>query len=293
MPGRLSESQIGVLLATGGILLISLDSLWIRLSGVSSWDVAFWMGVFIFITLSVVVRLRTGISLPAVVRRDGAPIVFSGLLQTASTTFFVLAIGATTVSNTVAIVAAAPVAAALAARILIGEQTTSRVWWAIVGSVAGILIVVSGSLSDGGVSGDVYAMIAVLAFAGNVTLWRRHREISRLAVFALGGLFIALVSVVPADPLSVGWEALAILALMGVVTGPAGRVALASSTRHLPAAQVALFTPIETVAATIWAWLFLSESPPVATVAGGLIVIAAVVYGSLERSPTPSEVLGA
>jgi drug/metabolite transporter (DMT)-like permease len=293
MPGRLSDRQIGVLLAAGGILLVSLDSLWIRLSGVSSWDVAFWMGVFIFITLSVVVRLRTGISLPAVVRRDGAPIVVSGLLQTASTTFFVLAIGATTVSNTVAIVAAAPVAAALAARIIIGEQTTSRIWWAILGSVAGILIVVSGSLGDGGVSGDVYAVTAVLAFAGNVTLWRRHPEISRLAVFALGGLFIALVAVIPADPLSVGPKALAILALMGVVTGPAGRVALASSTRHLPAAQVGLFTPIETVAATIWAWLFLAEPPPVATLVGGLIVIAAVVYGSLERSPTPSEVLGA
>jgi drug/metabolite transporter (DMT)-like permease len=288
-----SDRRVGFLLATGGILLISLDSLWIRLSGVSSWDVAFWMGAFTFLTLSVVVRLRTGHSLPVVVRRDGAPMILSGLLQTASTTLFILSIGATSVSNTVAIVAAAPIAAALVARVVIGERASARIWWAIAGSTAGILVVVAGSVGDGDVSGDIYAVCAVLAFAGNVTLWRRHPEISRLAVFGLGGLFIALVSFLPADPFSVDMKALGVLALMGVVTGPAGRVALASSTRHLPAAQVGLFTPIETIAATAWAWLFLSEAPPTATVAGGLIVIAAVLYGSLERSATPSEILGA
>lgn len=289
----MSDRRVGFLLATSGILLISLDSLWIRLSGVSSWDVAFWMGAFTFLTLSVVVRLRTGHSLPVVVRRDGAPMILSGLLQTASTTLFILSIGATSVSNTVAIVAAAPIAAALVARVVIGERASARIWWAIAGSTAGILVVVAGSLGDGDVSGDIYAVCAVLAFAGNVTLWRRHPEISRLAVFGLGGLFIALVSFLPSDPFSVDMKALGVLAIMGVVTGPAGRVALASSTRHLPAAQVGLFTPIETIAATAWAWLFLSEAPPTATVAGGLIVIAAVLYGSLERSATPSEILGA
>lgn len=288
MPSRLSYRQVGLLLAGGGILLISLDSLWIRLSGASSWDVAFWMGTFTFVTLSVVVRLRTGRPLPVIVRRDGLPMILSGVLQTCSTTLFILAIGATTVANTVVIVAAAPMAAALVARVVIGERTSPRVWWAILVSTAGILVVVSGSMGAGSITGDLYAVAAVLAFAGNVTLWRRHPEISRLAVFGLGGLLIALVSLVPADPLSVDMEALAILAVMGVVTGPAGRVALASSTRHLPAAQVGLFTPIETIAATTWAWLFLSEAPPQTTIVGGLVVIAAVVFGSLERSAEPA-----
>lgn len=284
----MSDRRLGVLLAAGGIILISLDSLWIRLSEASSWDVVFWMGVFTFVTLSVVVRLRTGRSLPAMVRRGGAPIVLSSALQTCSTTLFILAIGATTVANTVAIVAAAPVAAALVARIVIGERPGPRTLVATLVSAGGVLLIVSGSLGDGGVSGDVYAIAAVLAFAGNVTLWRSHPEISRLAVFALAGLLIAVVSVVPADPLSVNGSGLAILALMGVVTGPAGRVGVASSTRHLPAAQVGLFSPIETIAATAWAWLFLAEVPEATTIAGGLIVIAAVVFGSVDRSRAPA-----
>ena len=35
--------------------------------------------------------------------------------------------------------------------------------------------------------------------------------------------------------------------IMGAVAGPLGRVALASATRYLPAAEVSLFTPVETV----------------------------------------------
>ena len=43
---------------------------------------------------------------------------------------------------------------------------------------------------------------------------------------------------------------------MGASFGPLARFLLASSTRYAPAAEVSLFTPIETVCASIWAWLF-------------------------------------
>lgn len=284
MPAALTDSRTGFVLALSGVLLISLDSLWIRLSEAGSWDVAFWVGLFTFVGISIVLPLRTGHSIVTVVRRDGAPLVASSLLNTVSVTMFIVAVGLTTVANTVAIIAAAPIAAAVVARLIIGERPSTRTWWAIAGSVVGIMVIVVGSIGAGSVSGDAAAVLAVLAFAGNVTLWRRYPAISRLAVIGLGGLFTALVTFLPADPFSVDGRALAILAVMGLLTGPAGRVSLASSTRYLPAAQVGLFTPVETVAATAWAWLFLSEAPPAATVLGGIIVIVSVLYGSYRSS---------
>lgn len=251
---------------------------------------AFWVGVFTFVGISIVIPLRTGDSIVAVVRRDRSPLVASSLLNTVSVTMFIVAVGLTTVANTVAIIAAAPIAAAVVARLIIGERPTSRIWWAIAGSVVGILVIVAGSIGAGSVTGDAAAVVAVLAFAGNVTLWRRYPAISRLGVIGLGGLFTALVTFVPANPFAVDGRALAILAIMGLLTGPAGRVSLASSTRYLPAAQVGLFTPVETVAATAWAWLFLSEAPPTATVVGGIVVIVSVLYGSYRGSGVPSRV---
>lgn len=282
---RFDDRIKGTLLALGGVLAISLDSLWIRLSGVSSWDVAFWVGTFTFAAIAIVAPLATGKSLLHMVRRDGSPLLVSSLLNTCSVTMFILAVGLTTVADVVAIIAAAPVASALVARVLIGERPSRRTWLGIAGSVVGILVIVGGSIGSGTVGGDIAALVAVVAFAANLTLWRRHPSISRLAVIGVGGLFTALVTLLPADPTSVDGKALAILAVMGLATGPAGRVALATSTRFLPAANVGLFTPVETVAATTWAWLFLAETPPTPTVVGGVLILGAVAYGTGRRRP--------
>lgn len=283
---RLQPHQLGIVLAASGMLLISLDSLGIRLTEASSWDIAFWIGAFTTVAMLVLVPVRTGKSLPAVARKAGLPMFASGMLQAASTTFFIVAINLTTVSNTVVIVAASPVVAALIAHFAIGERTTLRTWLAIATSIGGVLIVVSGSIGVGRIEGDMMAVVAVLAFASNLTLWRRFPDLNRQVAIGLGGMIMALVAVVPANPLDVGGGALLILAFLGIVTGPTGRVAVATSTRYLPAAQVSLFTPVETVAATAWAWLFLSETPPRSTIIGGVIVIGAVILGTTGQQAT-------
>ncbi len=275
-----TSHQVGVLLAGGGMLLVSLDSLGFRLTEAGAWDNAFWYGVFTTAALVVLVPLRTGRSFLAVARSDGLPVLASGLLQAGSTTFFILALANTTVSNTVVIVAASPVLAALMARVLIGERTSPRTWLAIGASIGGILLVVSGSLGLGRLQGDLLAVGAIFAFSLNLTLWRRYPAINRAVAIGLGGLSMAIVATLVGGPAGAGARAIVILAVLGTLTGPAGRIAVATSTRHLPVAQVSLFTPVETVAATAWAWLFLSEAPPAMTILGGIVVIAAVVYGS-------------
>ncbi len=274
------HERLGMVLAAGGMLLVSLDSLGFRLTEASAWDIAFWFGVFTTVAVSTLLRIRTGRNVIDAVREERLPLVVSGLLQAASTTFFIIALELTTVSNTVVIIAAAPVVAALIARVAIGERTTLRVWWAIAVSIAGILIVVSGSLGAGRIEGDLFAVAAIVSFAANLTLWRKYPSVDRMAMIALAGIVMMLVAFVPAAPLGVDTRALLILAFLGGVAGPAGRIAVAVSTRYLPTAQVSLFVPLETVAATAWAWLFLGEAPPASTLAGGVVVLSAIAYGA-------------
>lgn len=47
--------------------------------------------------------------------------------------------------------------------------------------------------------------------------------------------------------------------------------------RLIPAAEVALITLLEIVLGPLWVWIALSEQPSAATLAGGAIVIIAVV----------------
>ena len=277
-------------MAAGGSLLVSLDALGFRLTEEAAWNNAFWLGFFMALAMFVLLPIRTGHSLAKAARNNGWPVLISGLLQAISTSFFILAIDATAVSNAVAIVAATPMLAAMVAHFAIKERTSARTWLAIAAAIGGILIIVSGSLGDGSIEGDLYAVVAITAFSFNLTIWRRLPEMNRQVVIGIGGLILALIAFIPADPLSISTGAILILAFLGIITGPTGRVSIATSTRYIPAAQVGLFVPVETVAATTWAWLFLSEVPASPTIIGGLIVIVAVVFG-VARQPNSEAVV--
>ena len=284
----LQPHQIGIILAASGSLLVSLDSLGLRLTEETAWNNAFWLGAFIASAMFVLVPIRTGRSLTSVAKSDGWPVLISGVLQASTTSFFILAIDATAVSNAVAIFAATPMIGALVAHFAIKEKTSTRTWLAITAVIGGILIIVAGSLGDGSIEGDLYAIAAITGFSINLTIWRRLPDMNRQVVIGIGGLFLALIAFVPADPFSVSTEAIIILAILGLLTGPAGRVSFATSTRYLPVAQVGLFVPIETLAATTWAWLFLNEAPATSTIVGGLIVILAVVFGVVKLPKSES-----
>ena len=53
---------------------------------------------------------------------------------------------------------------------------------------------------------------------------------------------------------------------------------LSLGARHIPAAEAALITQLENVLGPLWVWLADIERPPAATIAGGVIVICAVVF---------------
>ncbi len=275
----LKPHQKGVAFAAAGSLLISLDSLGFRLTEETAWNNAFWVGCFITVAMAILVPLRTGRSVFAVARSEGRMVWVSGALQAVSTNFFILAIDQTAVSNVVAIVAAVPMVAALVAHFTIGEKTAPRVWLAIATAIGGILIIVSGSVGAGTGLGDLYAVIAITGFATNLVIWRKHPSLNRQLIVGIGGFLIAVIAFIPAQPLEVDLSAILVLAVVGLFTGPAGRVSIATATRFLPAAQVGLFTPVETVAASTWAALFLDELPSTATVIGALVVVAAVTFG--------------
>jgi len=66
---------------------------------------------------------------------------------------------------------------------------------------------------------------------------------------------------------------------------------MSTATRYAPAAEVSMFTPVETVAASLWVWLWFDEVPPTPTFIGGVVVVLAVTYGltgpAREVDPVP------
>ncbi len=279
----------GLVMAFVGMLLISSDSFFIRLADVDGFDVTFWVGLLsaaILFTISIAVH---DINPIRGILDGGWPLWLAGTLQAGSTSLFVLAVTMTSVSNVVVIIAAAPLFAAGLSALFLRERTSRRIWIAIAAVMVGVFTVVGGSFGGGSITGDGFALGAIFLFGCSLVLLRRYPEINRTLMVGLGGVAMSLIAVIPATLWGHSGKTWLSLVLMGAVFGPLARVLLAMAPRYLPAAEVGLFTPIETVAASLWAWLFFDEVPVAATIVGGLIIISAVLWGTwTPRSAIPA-----
>ena len=77
----------------------------------------------------------------------------------------------------------------------------------------------------------------------------------------------------------------AVLAALGVGQMGIGLAFLTIGARLIPPAQVAIISLLEVVLGPLWVWLAYDERPSAATLAGGAIVVAAVVVQAVGGVP--------
>jgi len=269
------------------MLLVSTDSLFIRLSELDGWTVAFLVSAFSLPVQLIAQRAFEGGRPLTHFRRFPQGLLTVGLLSGISQICFVTAVTRSTIANVVVIVAASPIVAAVVARLFFNEGTSRRMWTAILVTVAGVVIVVSGSVGEPNLIGDLLAMAAVICFSINMNVWRRYSHQSRFVGLSIAASVTLVLSAAFAAPFGLPLRAYLACAAMGLVFNPLGRLCHTSAPRYAPAAEVALFTPVETFAATLWAWLAFQEQPATLTFLGGTVVILGVLYGTMGRAKAP------
>jgi drug/metabolite transporter (DMT)-like permease len=269
----------GILLASTGVLVLSVDSLLIRLAATDGWTILFWRGLFMLIALSLAAwskDRRTGLA------GFAEPLTWLiALLFCLSTAAFVLSIMLTRVANTVVLISAGPLFAALFSTWLLKEKVPLRTWLAIAGACSGVLIVCSNSLGEGNLGGDLLALGNAVVMGASMTLLRKHQAVSRSLILAASGALLALLAAPLANPLLPPLASMWVLALMGLVQMPLSLVLLTDATRYLPAPEVSLFLLLETLLAPVWVWLLLGETVPEFTLVGGGLIVAALLVHTL------------
>ena len=206
-----------------------------------------------------------------------------GGLNALTQMLFITAVTRSEVANVVVIVAAAPLFAALIAWVALRERTEPRVAAAIALTTVGIGSVMAGSLGTPTLDGDLIAVLAILAFAATIVIWRRHPGLNRPRTLVVGSVIMAAAASLFADWSAIDARALLAGAGMGLIFNPTGRMLYSSAPRFAPASEVAVFAPVETVAATVWVWVAFGEQPTATTVLGGVIVISSVLLATVRR----------
>jgi drug/metabolite transporter (DMT)-like permease len=275
--------------AFAGIILLSPESLLIRLVEVDRWTLLFWRGTLMCVGLlaaSVILARST-----AVIGAIGRPGVLVAVLFGIQTVLFIVSITNTEVANTLVAVSAAPLFAAIYQRVFFGQRIGRLLLAVITVAMLGIGIMVSGSLGRGNVWGDLAGLGAAAGLGGSFVVIGRNRDRSMVPAMALGGLVAALLALPLASPLTATASDFRYLAISGLVVLPLGFGLLAVAPRYIPGAEVALITLLEAVLGPLWVWLALGEVPAPAAVLGGAIVIGALAVNSaamLRDSRTPA-----
>ena len=289
-PARLSSHATGLLLTTVGVVVLSPDSLLIRLVDTDVWTIVFWRGGFMGLTIVIGTFLWSRGGALAQLRSIGrAGLVVAGLFAS-QFTLFATSITHTSVANTLVIFATAPLFAAVLSRIFLGETVPTRVWLAATVSFGAILYIFFGSIGTGRVDGDLAAAGAALAMAIGLVVMRRNSHVSMVPAWGIGALLAAVVAGWFADSLSITGEDFAVLIPSGVLVLPIAFGLIALGPRRISAPETGLLMLLETTLGPLWVWWFLEERPNAEALIGGAVVIAVLVANSLLglRQPAPS-----
>jgi drug/metabolite transporter (DMT)-like permease len=196
---------------------------------------------------------------------------------------FILALNHATVANVLFMQAASPVAAALLAWFAFGESITRRTALAMAIALAGVALMVGGP-GSGGVLGVTASLVMMLAFAVSIVIVRHRRDVSMLPAICLSQVLVVAVAAPFSHPGSGTGQDLLLLALLGVGQMGLGLAFVTMGARLLPASEVALITLLEVVLGPLWVWISISEKPAATAIAGGCVVILAVLLQATEKT---------
>jgi drug/metabolite transporter (DMT)-like permease len=275
----------GALLVAGAAVCWSSGGLIVRLAGTGPWTTTLWRSLFASLFLALVLRLVRGGGITRQWRRG--PVVAVAVCMALSSTCFILSLAHTSVANTLILMSTGPYVAGLLGWVLLGERVRPRTWLTMGVALAGAVVMVSSSYGRGALLGDLLAVLMACSFAAATVLIRRHPEIPMGPAAVLATTLTGLVALPLADPLATRPRDIVLLAFFGVGQFGAGFLLFLTGARLIPAAESSLIGMLETVLGPLWVWLVLSERPDAASLAGGVLILAALLANTLVDLVTP------
>lgn len=267
---------LGPALVLGSAVLFSFSGILTKAIDAGSWTILAWRGIIGGAGIAAYVWIRNSHHpFREVFRLDRQGWLLAIVGGVGSVTFIV-AFKNTFVANVSVIYATIPFVAALLERLILRAPIRRRTLHASVVSLAGVVIIVSGSLGSPNLDGDVVAIAMVVLNALYMVLIRTFKNTDAVLAGAAAGPLLFFAGWFFADPLDVSAHDALLLVVFGLVFAGA-TVLWIEGTRLIPAAESGLLGSAETPVAIALAWLILSETPPLASIIGAALVLATVL----------------
>jgi drug/metabolite transporter (DMT)-like permease len=269
---------VALMWSTAGVVTRNLDA-------ARSFEVTFWRSLFTALSLLVILPLLRGPLVFAKLRHGGWPLWVSGVCWSVMFTAFMVALTLTTVANVLVTMTIGPFFTACIAALFLGYRIPNRTWVAVAAAGSGIAYMYGAQVSGGQWLGTMVALCVPLAAALNWTITQhahaQGHDVDMVPAVFIGAVLSTLATLPLAVPLQATDHDIGLLAFLGLTQLAIPCVLSVMCTRVLKAPEISLLALLEVVFGILLAWVGANEVPTTEVLAGGALVIGALVTNEL------------
>ena len=275
LPGPLLVFLGACSLSFGGLIVKSFE-------GATLWQILFWRSLFFIFVVSIFLLLTYKTKVLHAFKKSGIPGLIGGLILSSGFCGYVFAMYNTTVANTNFIIQTQILFLAIFGYIFLKEKISKVTLLSIILAVAGITLMLGSTLSQGEMTGNLAAFIMPISFAILILIIRRYPHVDMIPLQLIAGIVAMSVGYFIAGKINVSYHDIFLGFLAGFFQLGFGFILITVGARSTPSAIVGIIMITEAVLGPLWAWMFVSENPPLSVVIGGSIIIFAVLLQFLS-----------
>jgi len=280
---NLSSQHKGSLLAFIAVMLITPDSILIRLSTIETWGMLFYRGAIPFVVVLVGLIFFYKNNLFKALINIGYPGIFYVISFSICNITFIISIQNTNVANTLVMIAMAPMLSAILGSIFLKEVPDRKTWIAIIITLIAVTYIFHDSIEMGNFYGDLFGIITAFGLACNAVIARYAKNRDLVPSAVIGKLCVAIFAFFFVDTFALVGTDLIFVPLMCVMCVAIPFVLVTIAPRFIPAEEVNLFFLLETIIGPFWVWLVINEQPSIETIQGGVVIIMTIAIHSFLK----------
>ena len=276
----------GIFLALLGALILTPDTLLMRLSELSGGQMVAWRAtkagsIFFIIGLCPFILSRSGVK-PKIWRKSFVALVF---VQMANVFCFAYGIYLAPVAIVLIAVATVPVFSIILGAVVLKEAVDMRTWAIVVIVFLGVTLSVIGDINSydifnlSSILGGLCGLVVAFSLACNFVIIRKDKEVAFPLALGTGGILCGLLAFYFWPSASeINLKGMFYISITGLLILPLSFILLSRASRMTPASNVSIIMLLETILGPLWVWTFTTERPQFLTIIGGIIVILALIY---------------
>ena len=276
----------GIFLALLGALILTPDTLLMRLSELSGGQMVAWRAtqagsIFFIIGLCPFILSRSGVK-PKIWRKSFVALVF---VQMANVFCFAYGIYLAPVAIVLIAVATVPVFSIILGAVVLKEAVDMRTWAIVVIVFLGVTLSVIGDINSydifnlSSILGGLCGLVVAFSLACNFVIIRKDKEVAFPLALGTGGILCGLLAFYFWPSASeINLKGMFYISITGLLILPLSFILLSRASRMTPASNVSIIMLLETILGPLWVLTFTTESPQFLTIIGGIIVILALIY---------------